>query len=106
MSVWVGWRIGQNSSTFTPRSAASAAIAAGTTKAAGAPEALNCQAALAALEEEGIQPVASDLGGARGRTVHFDTGTGEVLVRRLTPLPPPEGGVDPGRCVKDRKGRE
>jgi chemotaxis protein CheD len=45
--------------------------------------ALNCQAALAVLEEEGFSVAASDLGGSRGRTIHFHTGTGEVLVHRL-----------------------
>ena len=35
------------------------------------------------LEEEGFVIAASDLGGKVGRTIHFDTETGEVLVRRL-----------------------
>jgi chemotaxis protein CheD len=56
--------------------------------------ALNCQSALAVLEEEGFRVAASDLGGVRGRTIHFDTGTGEVLVRRLAALHPP------GACDK------
>ena len=45
--------------------------------------ALNCQAALEVLEEEGLHVAASDLGGIRGRTIRFHTGTGEVLVQRL-----------------------
>jgi chemotaxis protein CheD len=46
----------------------------------------NCQAALRVLEEEGFTVRASDLGGVRGRTVHFHTDTGEVFVRRLAGL--------------------
>jgi chemotaxis protein CheD len=44
---------------------------------------LNCLAALKALREEGLCVAASDLGGLQGRTIHFDTETGEVLVHRL-----------------------
>ena len=51
--------------------------------------ALNCRSALAVLAEEGIRPRASDLEGLRGRTVQFNTGTGEVLMRRLIPLHSP-----------------
>jgi chemotaxis protein CheD len=47
--------------------------------------ALNCQAALQILKQEGLAVMASDLGGARGRSIRFHTGTGEVLVRRLAP---------------------
>lgn len=47
---------------------------------------LNCQAALEVLEEQGLRVAASDLGGNRGRTIHFDTETGEVFVHRLTKL--------------------
>ena len=47
--------------------------------------ALNCQTALKVLEEEGLRVLASDLRGVRGRRVHFHTGTGEVMVRRLAP---------------------
>ena len=43
----------------------------------------NCQAALEVLAEEGFTVLASDLGGLCGRSVQFDTGTGEVLVHRL-----------------------
>lgn len=49
--------------------------------------ALNCQAALEVLEEEGLRIAASDLGGIRGRTIRFNTGTGEVLLQRLATLP-------------------
>lgn len=44
---------------------------------------LNCEAALAVLAEEGFSIAASDLGGTRGRRIHFHTGTGDVLVQRL-----------------------
>jgi chemotaxis protein CheD len=47
---------------------------------------LNCRAALEALEAEGLRVAASDLGGNRGRTIHFDTETGAVFVHRLTKL--------------------
>ena len=43
----------------------------------------NCQAAVEVLAEEGFTVTASDLGGIRGRRIHFHTGTGEVLVYRL-----------------------
>jgi chemotaxis protein CheD len=45
--------------------------------------ALNCRAAVEVLAEEGLNVIASDLGGTRGRRIHFHTGTGEVLVYRL-----------------------
>jgi chemotaxis protein CheD len=48
--------------------------------------ALNCRAALEALEAEGFRVAASDLGGLRGRTLHFHTDTGEVFVHRLAKL--------------------
>jgi chemotaxis protein CheD len=48
--------------------------------------ALNCQAALEVLDEEGFAVLASDLGGTRGRTIRFHTATGEVLVHRLERL--------------------
>jgi chemotaxis protein CheD len=50
--------------------------------------ALNCQAALEVLEDEGFAIQVSDLGGKRGRTLDFDTGTGEVFVYRLATLHP------------------
>lgn len=43
----------------------------------------NCAAALEVLAEEGFTVSASDLGGPRGRRIHFHTGTGEVLLHRL-----------------------
>jgi chemotaxis protein CheD len=49
--------------------------------------ALNCQAAWEVLEAEGLRVAASDLGGLRGRTIRFHTGTGEVLLQRLATLP-------------------
>jgi len=45
--------------------------------------ALNCEAALEVLGQEGFKVSASDLGGTRGRRIHFHTGTGVVLVYRL-----------------------
>ena len=45
--------------------------------------ALNCQIAIEVLAEEGFLVSASDLGGVRGRRIHFHTGTGEVLLHRL-----------------------
>ena len=48
---------------------------------------MNCQAALAVLATEGLRVGASDLGGTRGRTLRFHTGTGEVLLQRLARLP-------------------
>jgi chemotaxis protein CheD len=44
---------------------------------------LNCESALEVLREEGFAVSASSLGGTRGLTLEFNTGTGEVLVRRL-----------------------
>jgi chemotaxis protein CheD len=43
----------------------------------------NCMAATEVLAEEGFTVSASDLGGVRGRRIHFHTGTGEVLLHRL-----------------------
>ena len=43
----------------------------------------NCCAAVEVLAKEGFTVRASDLGGTRGRRIHFHTGTGEVLVHRL-----------------------
>jgi chemotaxis protein CheD len=45
--------------------------------------ALNCRSAIEVVEEEGLSVSASDLGGDRGRRIHFHTGTGEVLLHRL-----------------------
>ena len=46
--------------------------------------ALNCKIALEVLEEKGFVVSASDIGGIRGRRIHFHTGTGEVLLQRLS----------------------
>lgn len=43
----------------------------------------NCQAAVEVLAEEGFRVSAADVGGVRGRRIHFHTGTGEVLLHRL-----------------------
>lgn len=43
----------------------------------------NCQTAIEVLAKEGFTVSASDLGGVRGRRIHFHTGTGEVLLQRL-----------------------
>jgi chemotaxis protein CheD len=43
----------------------------------------NCEAALEVLGKEGFSIAASDLGGNVGRTIRFDTQSGEVLVHRL-----------------------
>jgi chemotaxis protein CheD len=45
--------------------------------------ALNCRTALEVLEQEGFVILAQDLGGKRGRKIHFHTGTGEVRVYKL-----------------------
>ena len=46
--------------------------------------ALNCKIAMEVLEEKGFIVSASDMGGIRGRRIHFHTGTGEVLLQRLS----------------------
>lgn len=51
----------------------------------------NCRAAEEVLAEEGFTVAAADLGGVRGRRIHFHTGTGEVLLHRLV------GRSDPKR---------
>ena len=45
--------------------------------------ALNRLAAEEVLAEEGLVIAASDVGGNRGRRIHFHTGTGAVLLNRL-----------------------
>jgi chemotaxis protein CheD len=45
---------------------------------------LNCEAALRVLQEESFAVVASSLGGASGISIQFNTGTGEVLLKRLS----------------------
>jgi chemotaxis protein CheD len=49
----------------------------------------NCRVAVETLADEGLNVSASDLGGVRGRRIHFHTGTGEVLVHRLAVLGAP-----------------
>jgi chemotaxis protein CheD len=66
--------------------------------------AMNCKIALEVLEKEGLQVAASDLGGLRGRTVHFDTATGDVLVRRLARLRVTEARHDDAQTGTRRKG--
>ena len=57
--------------------------ASGTNRDRPSVGALNCTAAVEVLAEEGFTVSASDLGGVRGRRIHFHTGTGEVLLQRL-----------------------
>jgi chemotaxis protein CheD len=45
---------------------------------------LNLEAALKVLEEEGFTVAASSLGGNCGLNIQFHTGTGEVLLKRLS----------------------
>lgn len=45
---------------------------------------MNCETALAVLRAEGFEVLASSLGGISGLNIRFHTGTGEVLLRRLT----------------------
>lgn len=45
---------------------------------------MNCETALAVLLDEGFEVSASSLGGNSGLNIQFNTGTGEVLLRRLT----------------------
>lgn len=45
---------------------------------------MNIETALRVLEEEGFLIAAHSLGGTAGLNIHFHTGTGEVLVRRLS----------------------
>jgi chemotaxis protein CheD len=44
---------------------------------------LNCETALRVTEEEGLNVVASSLGGTSGLHIQYYTATGEVLLRRL-----------------------
>lgn len=43
----------------------------------------NCEVAMKVLIEEGLGVTASSLGGTLGRSIRFDTGTGEVQLRWL-----------------------
>jgi len=45
---------------------------------------MNCEMATKILEEMGIDVIAQNLGGTRGFNIQFHTGTGEVLLRRLS----------------------
>jgi chemotaxis protein CheD len=45
---------------------------------------MNCDAAIKILRDEGFNVVASSLGGNRALTIQFHTGTGEVLLKRLS----------------------
>jgi chemotaxis protein CheD len=45
---------------------------------------LNCETAIRVLHEEGFDVAASSLGGTSGLNIQFHTGTGEVLLRRLS----------------------
>jgi chemotaxis protein CheD len=44
---------------------------------------LNREAAIRVLRDEGFAVAASSLGGTSGLNIHFHTGTGEVILRRL-----------------------
>jgi chemotaxis protein CheD len=46
----------------------------------------NCQSALEVLRRQSYAVLTSDTGGVAGRTINFDTSTGIVLVRHLSPL--------------------
>ena len=46
----------------------------------------NCQSALEVLRSQSYAVLSSDTGGVAGRTIQFDTSTGIVLVRHLSPL--------------------
>ena len=48
----------------------------------------NWYTALEVLRDQSFTVLASDLGGSVGRTIQFHTGTGEVLLRRLSRLTP------------------
>jgi chemotaxis protein CheD len=59
---------------------------------------LNCETALEVLRTEGFQIAASSLRGKTGLNIHFNTGNGEVHLRRLKhnsgfALPPDAAGV-------------
>jgi chemotaxis protein CheD len=47
---------------------------------------LNWNAALEVIQSENLNVLTGDLGGYVGRTIEFHTGTGEVLMRRLSRL--------------------
>jgi chemotaxis receptor (MCP) glutamine deamidase CheD len=45
---------------------------------------MNCESALKVLEDEGLAVLASSLGGNCGLNLQFHTGTGDVLLKRLS----------------------
>jgi chemotaxis protein CheD len=55
----------------------------------------NAATALSLLKKEGLSVAVQDLGGAGGRKIIFDTGTGEVLLKRIKPqsLRGPQSGL-------------
>jgi len=65
---------------------------------------LNCRAALEVLQGEGFRVAASDLGGSRGRTIRFHTGTGEVLLQRLARMPGVDGSAANSAGDRGREG--
>ena len=64
--------------------------------------ALNCRAALEVVEQKGYKVSASDLGGNQGRRIHFNTGTGEVLLQRLKPWKEPAAEEVPRARAQNR----
>jgi chemotaxis protein CheD len=65
---------------------------------------LNCEAAIDVLAAEGFTVTAADLGGVRGRKIHFHTGTGEVLVYRLAGWDIPEAELDAASAAQNIRG--
>ncbi len=66
---------------------------------------LNCEAALRVLEEEAFTVSACSLGGTSGVHIQFDTGTGNVLLRRLDPATmqrKPESSRKTHRCGRKK----
>ena len=65
--------------------------------------ALNCAAAAEVLAEEGLTVSACDVGGVRGRRIHFHTVTGEVLVHRLAAWSDPDRPIPIARIPEIRR---
>jgi chemotaxis protein CheD len=65
--------------------------------------ALNCAAAAEVLAEEGCTVTACDVGGKRGRRIHFQTGTGEVLLYRLAAWQDHAAGAARSRGKRERR---
>lgn len=59
--------------------------------------ALNCEAALRVIAEEGFSVTASSLGGTSGLHIQFHTGSGEVWLKRLNDANPSESNRRPNR---------